>query len=889
MMRQYDEAKQACGDALLLFRMGDFYELFHEDAKAAARALGLTLTAREKGVDAIPMAGFPHHQLDSYLAKLIHQGFRVAVCEQVEDAKQAKGLVKREVTQIVTPGTVTDETLLDPRQNNFLAAVTLPIGKSNETRSGVSWLEVSTGEFWTAELETIESLRDLLAQIKPSEIILDESEYQRFREGDTPLSQLLANRDSAITDVPSWCFNYKNGLEKLHQHFQVAHLAGFGVDEGNMLAIAAAGAITQYLFDTQQKALQHIDSLRQFRGGSWLEMDESTWRSLEITATLHDHSRDESLLGILDRCVTSMGSRLLHNWLARPLLQIEPIAARQDAIAELLADNALRRNLRNNLSQMHDLQRLVARVATGRTTPRDLRNISQSLSQIPAIDERLAPLSSELIQETRQQLDDCRDLTTEIDSALIADAPTLTRDGGFIRDGFDEQLDELRGLALGGKKWISQYQTTISQQTGIPSLKVGYNRVFGYYLEVTHVHRDKIPDYFIRKQTLKNAERFITEELKDYEEKVLSANEKAIDLEQALFERLRNYTFDFLGRLKQNAQLLARLDVFGSLAEIASQRHYCRPQLQEQATLRIEAGRHPVLDVIQPSGKFVPNDTALDTQGEFLMLITGPNMAGKSTYIRQVALITLMAQIGSFVPAKSASIGIADRIFARIGASDELSRGLSTFMVEMTETARILNTATPQSLVILDEIGRGTSTYDGVSLAWAIVEYLHDRLAARTLFATHYHELTELERILDGAVNYNVAVKEWEDTIVFLHKIERGAANRSYGIHVAQLAGVPDAVSRRAEGILDRLHSNSEGQVTISAEKPVKQRQPKEIQLTLFDAPPHPLIEKIKRLDTAHVTPLDALTMLHRWKSELEEPDNSQPRDGKNDSRPQHT
>ncbi len=864
MMRQYDQAKAACGDALLLFRMGDFYELFHDDAKQAAKVLGLTLTSRDKSKDAIPMAGFPHHQLDSYMGKLIKQGFRVAVCEQVEDPKEAKGLVKREVTQVVSPGTITDHELLDPTQANYLVALLeLDDRKNakNADRFGVAWADSSTGRFLTTAVPQ-SHLQDLLARLNASEILLPAGQRERFRDW-IPTSTM-------VTERPQWSFGVSSGNELLKKHFRVASLDGFGLDEFGPAAIGAAGALLEYLKETQKSSLGHFDKIQAYRQSQFVEIDSATWRSLEISQTIRGGDRNGSLLGVIDRSLTPMGNRLLGEWLANPLTQIVQINARIDAVSELISQPQIRKGLRDYFRSVYDLPRLLARVSTGRSSPRDLSCIAKTLATVPAIRQLLSECQCDWLRQLEADLDPCEDLRNELENALIDPCPNSIKDGGFLQAGYDSKLDELRKLAAGGKQWIANYQRTICEQTGIPSLKVGYNKVFGYYLEVTHTHRDKIPAEFIRKQTLKNAERFITPELKEYEEKVLSADSQADELEQKLFDQLRELVRAQTPRLKSNAEIIATLDTICGLAHLAVQQNYCRPELVEDSLLSIEAGRHPVLDIIEPLGAFVPNDTTIDEDAGILHLITGPNMAGKSTYIRQVALISLMAQIGSFVPATSAKIGVVDKIFARVGASDELTRGQSTFMVEMTETARILNTASPRSLVILDEIGRGTSTYDGVSLAWAIVEYLHDQIGCRTLFATHYHELTELERDFNGVCNYNVAVKEWDEKIVFLHKIVRGGADKSYGIHVAQLAGVPNWVNRRAEQILQKLESSGQQEENReSLKQGSRQSGGGEIQMTLFGPATHPLVDKIKALDANNLTPLNALEMLHQWKAVL--------------------
>jgi len=858
MMQQYHDAKAVAGDALLLFRMGDFYELFFDDAKTAARVLGLTLTSRDKGENPTPMAGFPHHQLDGYLGKIIAAGFRAAVCEQIEDPKLAKGLVKREITRVVTPGTLTDDALLDPRQSNFLAAVVAGV-KRREGEVGLAWAELSTGRFQAAVFPAAQ-LADQLARIGPSECLVSEDE--------TPLPEHVGGT-LVVTRRPAWAFAFDAANEALSKHFGSRGLEGFGFGDEDASAIRAAGAVLDYLRETQRSSLDHIDRLTPYRAGLTLELDESTRRSLEVTRTLREGRREGSLLAVLDRTVMAMGSRMLAEWVASPLTAIDAIQERLDATEELGRDHGCRGELREQLQGVYDMERLLARVNTGRCSPRDLRFIGQTLATLPKIKAKLTARHSELLRRLEAELDLCPDLRSQLESALRDDCPLTAREGGFIRDGFNAQLDGLRELAAGGKQWIAQYQAKIAVEAGIPNLKVGFNQVFGYYIELTNAQRDKAPDYFIRKQTLKNAERYITPELKEYEDKVLSADDQAKSLEYDLFLGLRDLVHAASRRLKATADVLAQLDVLCSLAELARERGYCRPTLVDEPVLNIREGRHPVLDIIEPQGTFVPNDTLATADDGMILLITGPNMAGKSTYIRQVALLTLMAQMGSFVPAKAATIGVADRIFARVGASDELSRGQSTFMVEMTETARILNTATNRSLVILDEIGRGTSTYDGVSLAWAIVEHIHDRIGCRTLFATHYHELTDLSRTLAGVRNLNVAVKEWQDHVVFLHKIVDGAADKSYGIYVARLAGVPRPVNERAKQILNHLESEH----LDGSGRPKIARQPRrgDIQLTLFAPAEHPLLEQIRSADINALTPLAALQLIQHWKEQLGE------------------
>jgi DNA mismatch repair protein MutS len=672
------------------------------------------------------------------------------------------------------------------------------------------------------------------------------------------------------TRRPGWAFGLDEARGSLLRHFGAASLEGLGFAESDASAIRAAGAVLEYLRETQKASLDHIDRLVPYRSGHTLEIDEATRRSLELSRTMRDGQREGSLLAVIDRTVTAMGSRLLADWVASPLTQVADINARLDAVTELRGDDVQRRELRDRLRGVYDLERLLARVTTGRATPRDLAFVGRTLAGLPQLKALLAAARSPLLQQLQVDIDLCPELCAQIAAALVDDCPLSAKDGGVIRSGYSQDLDDLRELAAGGKRWIAQYQARIIEESGIPNLKVGYNKVFGYYIELTNAQRDKAPDYFIRKQTLKNAERFITPELKEYEEKVLSADERARQLEYELFAALRGQVHDCSRRLRATAAALAHQDVLAGLAELARLRDYCRPVLVEDAVLSIRDGRHPVLDILEPQGTFVPNDTAANTDDGIILLITGPNMAGKSTYIRQVALIALLAQIGSFVPARDATIGVVDRIFARVGASDELSRGQSTFMVEMTETARILNNATARSLVILDEIGRGTSTYDGMSLAWAIVEHIHDQIGCRTLFATHYHELTDLATTLAGIKNLNVAVKEWQDDVIFLHKIVEGAADKSYGIHVARLAGVPRSVNERAKQILNQLeaeHLDEEGRPRIAQRQ--KSRRRGDIQLTLFAPFEHPLLEAIRRVDLNSLTPLQALGTLQQWQEQL--------------------
>ncbi len=863
MMQQYEQAKRACPEALLLFRMGDFYELFHDDAKTAARVLSLTLTSRDKSENPIPMAGFPHHQLEGYLGKLVSAGFRAAICDQVEDPKAAKGLVKREVTRIVTPGTVTDDALLDPRESNYLAAL-VP-----GDPSGLAWVELSTGRFLAATFAP-SALRDQLARISPSECLVAEGSEEAV---------LHSAADCAVSQRPAWTFALDGAWKSLTKHFGTASLEGFGFDrDRDAAAIRAAGAVLDYLAETQKSGLAHVDRLIPYRAGEILEIDETTRRSMELTRTIREGSREGSLLSVIDRTVTAMGSRLLADWIANPLVDIAEIDARLDAVQELIDDTKLSTDLRETLDEVYDLQRLLARTTTGRASPRDLGFLGRTLRLLPHIKAKLSARKSDKLCDLESRLDLCPDVRKRLDDALADECPLTTREGGIIREGFHEELDRLRSLARGGKQWIAEYQAEESKKSGIPNLKVGFNKVFGYYLEVTKAHADKVPEEYIRKQTIKHAERFITPELKEYEEKVLSADDKSQELEYELFIELRDAVALQASRIQRTADVLAELDVLAALATLARDRGYCRPRIVEEPVLSISQGRHPVLDALEPAGTFVPNDVEAGGDGPVQLLITGPNMAGKSTYIRQTALITLMSHIGSFVPAAEATIGLTDRIFARVGASDELARGKSTFMVEMTETAHILNAATRRSLIILDEIGRGTSTYDGLSLAWAVAEHLHDRVGCRTLFATHYHELTEMERSREGVGNLNVAVREWDDQVIFLHQIVPGAADKSYGIHVARLAGVPSEVIERAKDILAQLeeeHLDALGESKIG-----KQDQPASgpIQLTLFGMQDHPLLSKIRETDINRLAPLDALTLIQQWQDELSNENPTKPR-----------
>lgn len=882
MMERYQEVKAENPGAMLLFRMGDFYELFYEDAQNAARVLGLTLTSRDKNSDnPIPMAGFPYHQLDNYLQKLIQNGFRAAICDQVEDPKKAKGLVRREVTRVITPGTLTDDQLLDPRQSNFIACV----APAKETL-GLAWLELSTGRFLVSEVEPA-LLQDELARIRPAECLVPE---HSAAEGSLPVARSDLG-GPVLTGRPAWCFAKEEAKRLLQEHFGTKTLEGFDIEDDSP-SVTAAGALLEYIRDTQKSALLHITRLECYRRQRHMIIDEATRRSLELTHTMREGQRQQSLLGVIDETCTPMGARMLADWLSSPLTDLQQINERLDSVEEMTGDLTLRDDLRELLKGMYDLQRLTSRVATGRCTPRDLTCLATTLGQLPKLKASLAQRHAKRLQTLEQRIDLCAEVRSKIEDTIKDDPPITVADGGVVREGFNAQLDELRDLSKGGKQWIASYQAKESERTGIPSLKVGFNKVFGYYLEVTAAHLDKVPEEYIRKQTLKNQERYITPELKEYEDKVLRAEDQSKALEQEIFGQLKEDVAQHVARLLSTADALAEIDVFVGLGTLAAANGYCRPEVTTDPVLDIREGRHPVLDRLLPAGEFVPNDVRLGVEGTTgsvdnasahatvsqgaagavtgrVQIITGPNMAGKSTYIRQAALLTIMSQMGSFVPASEARIGIADRVFARVGASDELGKGQSTFMVEMTETARILNSATDRSVVILDEIGRGTSTYDGISLAWSITEHLHDETRCRTMFATHYHELTDLTQTLKHASNWHVAVQESNEDVVFLHRVIEGAAGRSYGIHVAKLAGVPRTVTERAAKILEALenqHVNEEGKSNVpKRERRRKQKQ----QLSLFNFPEDPLLDEIRQMNVDEMTPRQAMDELYRLRREL--------------------
>ena len=858
MMRQYRAMKSRHEDAILFFRMGDFFEMFYEDAVTASRVLGLTLTSRNKGDNAVPMAGVPHHAADGYIRRLIQAGHRVAICDQVQDPRDAKGLVERDVTRVVTPGTLTEESLLEAKEANYLAAL-CPRGEV----VGLAWVDLSTGEFRVADVSEEKGL-DELVRLGPSEVLAPQS----LVDAEGPLVRGLRHElDAMLSPRPDWVFNRETAERTLLEHFGVRTLEGFGCAELGP-ALSAAGAALGYLHETQRTSLGHLRRLRPVRAGDRVVLDRATRLSLELARTMREGRRENTLLWTLDRTLTPMGGRRLHDWVHAPLCDHGLIAARHDAVEELFNGHALRETLREALRDVYDVERLAARVSTGRANPRDLMALRNSLEQIPRLKEALSSARTEALLRLEARVEAVEEARAAIAAALCNDPPLHVRDGGVFRDGYNAELDELRSIQRDGRGWIARFQAAESERTGLPNLRVGFNKVFGYYIELNRSLADKAPPEYVRKQTLKNVERYITPQLKEYETRVLSADEKSRALEYDLYLQLRDEVAAHTGRFQATAEAVAELDALAALADVAVERGYTRPVVDDSRDLHVVDGRHPVLEITLDE-PFVPNDIHLDDDGR-VMVITGPNMAGKSTYIRQVALIVLMAQMGSFVPAKSARIGLVDRIFTRVGAADELARGQSTFMVEMVETANILNNATDRSLLILDEVGRGTSTFDGVSIAWAVSEFIFQHLHSRTLFATHYHELTELAQLFPGIRNYNVAVREWRDEIVFLRKIIEGGADKSYGLHVARLAGIPPNVVERAREILANLEAMALTDDDQPRFAPSKRKQSQRVQLRLFTDTSDRVVDRLRRLDITTMTPLQALNALEEMKRELE-------------------
>ncbi len=791
MMQQFRAAKDAYPGMIVLFQNGEFYELFDEDAELVHKVLGLVLTKREEH----PMAGFPLAKLDHNLRQLLAAGHRVAVAEQVEPPNDGKKIIRREVTRVATLGTVTEDELLDPRRPNHLAAVV----RTKAGHFGLAWLDLTAGTFSATDVPE-GRLADEFARLSVAECLISEEHVEAVS------AHFAGSGPKSITPRPGWTFDSTTALDALRAKFQVHTLSGFGFDDSQP-CLLAAGALVIYVQSALKTDLGHIPRLTRYRREAYLVLDEVTRRSLELTRTLRDNQREGSLLSRIDRTVTPMGARFLHDSLLSPLNTGAAIENRLDAVEELLRDHGPRGDLRELLNVTSDLHRLTTRVSTARATPKDLGAVLRTLRLLPRLKAKLVGRRSEVLQRLEGDLELVPDIRELLDKAIIDDPPYSPKDGGLIREGYSPDLDELRRLSKDGKDWIARYQAQEIARTGINSLKVGFTDVMGYFIEITNANETRVPADYAHERTLKNGKRYITPMLKEYEERVLTAQDRAKALEFELFLKIRDTAAGQTARLLQTADVLAEIDFLAGLAELASARNYTRPIISEEPILRIDAGRHPVLDQLLPPGTFVPNDIDLSPDGGAFWLITGPNMAGKSTFIRQAALLTLLAHVGSFVPAARATIGVTDRIFTRVGASDELGRGQSTFMVEMTEAANILNNATNRSLVILDEIGRGTSTYDGVSLAWAITEYLHDVVGARSLFATHYHELARLESTLPRLRNYHVRVEELEREVIFLHRIERGSTDKSYGIHVARLAGVPEPVLDRANAVLATLES----------------------------------------------------------------------------------
>jgi DNA mismatch repair protein MutS len=867
MLEQYVRMKEKAGDALLFFRMGDFYELFYEDALVASKALDIVLTSRQKlNDDPIPMCGVPAHSAEGYLDRLLQQGFKVAICEQVEDPKTAKGLVKRDIVRLITPGTVINGSTLAPKEHNFLASIAPVAGGA-----GFAYVDISTGTFAVTTWEEDEwqaALRREYERVRPRELLVPEPLP-------LPLDILEHPTDAFPTRIQPWEAQYfrpERAHSILTKQFAVRTLEGFGC-EGQAAAIAAAGALLAYVQATQQSTLSHLHGLRFYNTSDFMVLDEGARQTLEIFASHVSRSRTGSLLDILDCTITAMGARLLRQWLSQPLCVLAPLQARQDAIAELLDTPTVRARLRQELAAIADLERILGRLALRAVAPRDLVALRRSIAQLPAIAGVVQACKSQLLAELTAQWDALHDVEHLIATAIVDDPPATLRDGQVMRPGYHTELDTLRAYDTSGKAWLSDFEAQERQRTGIGSLRVGFNKVFGYYIEVRKAHLTQVPDDYLRKQTLVNAERFITPALKDREVQMLRADEQAVHLEQQLYDAICQQLTQQAVRIQRVAQVLSQLDVLAALAEVAATRQYCRPQLDVSDSLAITDGRHPILEMMYHEERFVPNDTLLNRDTHQILLLTGPNMAGKSTYMRQVALLVLLAQIGSFVPAREARIGVVDRIFTRVGAQDVLAKGQSTFMVEMTETANLLHNMTARSLILLDEIGRGTSTYDGMSIAWAVIEYLHTHqdVRPRTLFATHYHELTALAVRLERVQNYNVAVREWGEKIIFLRKVLAGSADRSYGIQVARLAGLPAPVIERARQLLTDFevtepHAGARSKPQPAhGSAPTPSAPPK--QLSLFADLAAQLLHELRSLSVEQLSPLEALNRLAEFQS----------------------
>ncbi len=873
MMQQYMETKSQYPDCILFYRLGDFYEMFFDDALTASKELEITLTGKNCGMEErAPMCGVPYHAVDGYLTKLVSKGYKVAICEQVEDPKQAKGIVKREVVRIVTPGTILDAAAIDESKNNYIMCIVYIAD-----RYGLSVADVTTGDYFVTELPDGQKLKDEIFKFMPSEIICNESFYMSGMD----LEDMKNRLGITIYSLESWYFDDEICKSKLMEHFKVSSLQGLGLSDYDC-GVISAGALLQYLLETQKNDLSHMTHITPYTTGKYMMLDSSTRRNLELCETLREKQKRGSLLWVLDKTKTAMGARTLRKYIEQPLIERSEIERRLDAVTELKEEAISREEIREYLSPVYDLERLITRITYGSANPRDLTAFSSSLEMLPAIHYILEDMKSDLLCEICKEMDTLEDLCSLVKSAIAEEPPLAMKEGNIIRDGYSEEVDTLRRAKSDGKTWLAKLEEQEREKTGIKNLKIKYNKVFGYYLEVTNSYKELVPEYYTRKQTLANSERYITPELKELEDTILGAEDKLYALEYELYCTVRDTIAGEVVRIQKTAKAVAALDVFTSLALVAERNNYIRPTINVQGKIDIKDGRHPVVEQMIPNGSFICNDTVLDDKKQRISIITGPNMAGKSTYMRQVALIVLMAQLGSYVPASKANIGLVDRIFTRVGASDDLASGQSTFMVEMTEVANILRNATSKSLLVLDEIGRGTSTFDGLSIAWAVVEYISDAklLGAKTLFATHYHELTELEGKINNVNNYCIAVKEKGDDIVFLRKIVKGGADKSYGIQVAKLAGVPDIVINRAKEIVEELADEDiTSRVSeiasreAEAKKKTKSKKYDEVdiaQFSLFDTvKDDDVLEELKSIDVGNLTPIDALNTIYRLQNKL--------------------
>ena len=871
MMQHYIKMKAEYKDAILFYRLGDFYEMFFEDAKIVSRELELTLTGKNCGLpERAPMCGVPFHAADSYINRLVNKGYKVAICEQLEDPKDAKGIVKRGVIRVVTPGTNIDAASLDETKNNYLMSVVFV-----SDRFGIAISDISTGDFYVTEESSLRSFLNEMNKYKPTEIICNEA----FQISGIDMDELRDHRHISVSVLDNYYFEEDLAKRLLTKHFKVSSLKSLDLED-EALGTVAAGATFQYLKETQKSDLNTITHIEVYRDSNYMMIDSSSRRNLELTETLRDKEKRGSLFWVLDHTRTAMGARRLRSDIEQPLRNKEDIEARLDAVEDLLTSVADREEIREYLGPVYDLERLMTRISYKTANPRDLVAFRNSIQVLPGIKQVLENFSSAKIRGINDQLDPLSDLYQLVESAIAEEPPISVHDGGILREGYRADVDELRSMRTNGKTWLANLEETEREKTGIKNLRIRYNKVFGYFIEVTNSYKELVPDRYIRKQTLTNAERFYTDELKEMEDKILGSEDRLTHLENQIYFEILSEISSQVERIQKTAKALSQLDVLISLAITAEKNHYCRPRINENGTLKIEKGRHPVVEKMIPAGSFIDNDTILDNKDNRMAIITGPNMAGKSTYMRQTALIVLMAQIGSFVPAKSANISIVDRIFTRVGASDDLASGQSTFMVEMNEVANILMNATKDSLLILDEIGRGTSTFDGLSIAWAVVEYVSNPklIGAKTLFATHYHELTELEGKLPGVHNYCSAVKEGNDGIVFLRKIVTGGADRSYGIEVAKLAGLPEAVIDRATELQEQLANNDLSQIAesiaVSSQKKDKKKKKEDDldfqQLSFFATETDDdIIQEIRDLDLSNMTPLDALNQLNRIQNKV--------------------